>query len=162
MVRLGGVRALFFMLSIVIAVPCFAQEIEKVADEFYNGLANVIEKNCSNSQVCVTRVKDYYKKNKDKVTQIRKSTEKLMEEIKPQLDKGETMSKADLAAFEKKAEQAIRLDPTISAGWKRYAQALKALSARSPENSSKIAVLALSLMPKGPSIDSLLKDLGME
>jgi hypothetical protein len=125
-----------------------AQQISMVADEFYNGLADVIEQNMNYPDACVTAVDNYFTANQDKVGLIRQETSKAMELIAPQIDKYMSMTQEEAAAMKKaQSAQANRPASQMSAAGKRYNDAFKAFMTQYPKQGMKIAGKTMQLVP---------------
>ena len=134
----------FFVFILGSALP--AQDINQLTDGFYNGLADIIERNIDNPQECVAEVDNYYQTHQDEVKQIRQQAEKAMEQIAPQIDKYMSMTEeeaAALAAQQKGSESTP--ESRMSQAAKRYSEAVKAFSAKYPKEGMEIAGKAMQL-----------------
>ena len=147
-------RALRFFagcLSLCIACcsVCEAQDINKLADEFYAGLADIIERNMDNAESCVREVDAYYQANKDKVAYIRAAAEKATEEISSKMDAYMSMSQKELEALAQQQGARQQEAPTshMSDSGMRYTNAIKTFTVKYPNEGMKISMKALELVP---------------
>jgi hypothetical protein len=126
-----------------------AQELNRVTDEFYSGLAGVIERNMHDPESCVREVGNYFEANRDKVEFIRKEAAKAMEMIAPEIDKYMSMTEEEAAAMAQQQErmQANRSEPRMSAAAQRYNEVFKAFCSQYPKYGMKIAGKTMQLVP---------------
>jgi len=122
-----------------------AEDLEKISDRFYAGLADIIERNMDDPQTCVKEVEDYYQANQKSVRQIRKAAEKAMAHIAPMLEKYKSMSEEELDAL--KRQQKAMEPPRMSPGVARYSQALRAFTMKYPQYGMEITKKAMQLVP---------------
>lgn len=154
---LGVALACLFILSGAAA----AQMLDSLTDEFYNGLADIIEQNMNDPQACVTAVDGYFTTNQDKVEQIRKQAAEAMEAIGPEIDKYMSMTEEEAKAMAEKQGTQPDRQPKMSAAGQRYNDALKAFSLKYPQYGMKIAGKTMQLVPgfsKGPAQASPQQD----
>ncbi len=141
----------FMLLCIFLAIfngIVTAQQINSVTDEFYNGLADVIEKNMDVPEDCIREVDNYFTANQDKVELIRREAAKAMEQIAPEIDKYMSMTEEEAAAMaQKQGTQTNRQTPKMSAAGQRYNEILKAFCSRYPQQGMKIAGKTMQLVP---------------
>ena len=136
-----------FILSGIVS----AQDLNKITDKFYTGLAEIIERNINNPGECVREVENYYQTHQEEVRQIRQQAEKAMEQIAPQIDKYMSMTEEEAAALaEKQKASGNTPESRMSQAGKRYTEALKAFSAKYPKDGMEIAGKAMQLF-MGPS-----------
>ena len=125
-----------------------AQELNRVTDEFYSGLAGVIERNMNDPESCVREVDNYFEANRDKVELIRKEAAKAMEMIAPEIDKYMSMTEEEAAAMaQQQRMQTNRPEPRMSAAAQRYNQVFKAFCSQYPKYGMKIAGKTMQLVP---------------
>ena len=136
----------FFAFSIICAGA--AQEINKISEEFYSGLADIIEDNMNNPDACVAKVEDYYQANQDKIKEIRAAAEKAMEQMAPQMGKYMSMTQEEAEALAKKeGAQGETIKPRMLPEAERYSDALKTFSMKHLEAGTKIAMESMQLIP---------------
>jgi len=135
----------------LLALPAVvrAQDLTTIADSFYAGLADVIERNMDNPEVCVQDVESYYRANQSAVAQMRQAAQKAMEQVAPEIEKYMNMTEEDLQALAKKHAESGQAanQPHMSVGAQRYTRALKNFSAQYPQYGMKIATKAMQLAP---------------
>ncbi len=148
MERLFKYFVLLCICSFIFKGAVTAQQINSVADEFYNGLADVIEKNMDAPEDCVREVDNYFAANQDKVELIHREAAKAMEQIAPEIDKYMSMTEEEAAAMaQKQGTQTNRQTPKMSAAGQRYNEILKAFCSRYPQQGMKIAGKTMQLVP---------------
>ena len=148
MERLFKYFVLLCICSFIFKGAVTAQQINAVADEFYNGLADVIEKNMDAPEDCIREVDNYFAANQDKVELIRREAAKAMEQIAPEIDKYMSMTEEEVAAMaQRQGTQANRQIPKMSAAGQPYNQILKAFCSRYPQQGMKIAGKTMQLVP---------------
>jgi len=145
------------LFSILILGLCFVslsayrgwgQDVGSIADELYSGLADIIENNMNDADACIAKVDNYYKANQDKVVAIRTAVEKAIEQASPKTDEYMSMSKEELEALSKKAEEQQQAGgPQMSPAGKRYTDALKVFTMKYPKAGMKIGMEAMQLIP---------------
>lgn len=129
-----------------------AENLEKIADDFYGGMAVIIERNMSSPDKCVSEVEDYYATNQATVSKIREEAKKAMEKAAPMMqatmDKYMSMSEEELEALQSQKEgQLTEMKSKMSPGAKRYSEALEEFTKKHPMHAMKIASLAMQLVP---------------
>ncbi len=145
----------FFKYFVLLCICSFifkgvvtAQQINSVADEFYNGLADVIEKNMDAPEDCIRAVDNYFSANQDKVELIRREAAKAIEQIAPEIDKYMSMTEEEAAAMaQQQGTQANRQTPKMSAAGQRYNEVFKAFCSRHPQQGMKMAGKTMQLVP---------------
>ncbi len=123
-----------------------------ISDEFYKGLAVIIERNMDNPQACLQEVNLYYKDNQSDIQKIREGAQEALEKSAPMMntmmDKYMNMSEEELAELEKQSQGYKRKSVNdYSLGIQRYSEALKKFTGKHPKEGMKIAMLALELVP---------------
>lgn len=134
-----------------------ANEIATLMNKFYNGLADIIERNMDSPDACVAEVESYYENNKEAVDKIRSLMEKALaqamamakelEAKSAEYSKKENMSPSELAELAEK-EAALIPKPSPARETERYSKALAAFSAKYPKQGLKIATKSLLLLPE--------------
>ena len=148
MERLFKYFVLLCICSFIFKGAVTAQQINSVADEFYNGLADVIEKNMDAPEDCVREVDNYFAANQDKVELIRHEGAMAMEQIAPEIDKYMSMTEEEAAAMaQKQGTQANSPAPKMSAAGQRYNEVFKVFCSRHPQQGMKIAGKTMQLVP---------------
>ena len=151
----------FFLLAfLIILLPdkliySQVQDLIKVADNFYAGLADIIEVNIDNPDKCLREIEDYYQKNESTVKQIRISTEKDMKQLTPSVDEYMSMSEGELEAFAREQKLNRQSQLQMSPGAVRYTEAMKVFATKHPAYGLQVATKGLQLIPGG---EQLLKD----
>jgi ribosome-binding ATPase YchF (GTP1/OBG family) len=134
-----------FFAFIIFQTISQAKDLRALSDEFYSGLAGIIERNMNNPEQCVAEVQDYYNANQDKVMQIRQESEKALQQIAPQMDKYKSMTEEEAEAMSKSSVE--RAESRMSAAGKRYSDAMKAFMVKYPKEGMKIAGFSMALVP---------------
>lgn len=148
MERLSKYFVLLCICSFIFKGAVTAQQINSVADEFYNGLADVIENNMDAPEDCIREVDNYFAANQDKVELIRREAAKAMEQIAPEIDKYMSMTEEEAVAMaQKQGTQANSPAPKMSAAGQRHNEILKAFCSRYPQQGMKVAVKTMQLVP---------------
>ena len=138
-------------------------------DNFYGGLADIIERDMEQPDRCVSEVDDYYIANQSTVKIIRETTQKGLSRATAALEKykedaaGEMTEeelegidveamRSQLDEFQTKVEgmKARReAGSQMPPGMARYAKTLATFTARYPQHGLKITMKGLRLMPGG-------------
>lgn len=144
----------FVFLAIFISSPLLkAEDANTLADGFYNGLAEIIERNMNNPDNCVVEVENYYQANRATVEKIRQLAEKpmaqAMQEMDKVMEKYESMSEEELEALERQAQQkgSQYKQQKMSPGAARYTEAMKNFTMKYPQQAMKVAGKAMRLVP---------------
>ncbi len=132
------------------------QDLAKITDNFYAGLADIIEANMDNPDKCLREVEDYYQKNEATIKQIRILTEKAMKQLTPLVDEYMSMSEAELEAFAREQKLNHQSQLRMSPGTIRYTETIKAFAMKYPAYGLQLATKALQLIPGG---EQLLTDI---
>jgi leucyl aminopeptidase (aminopeptidase T) len=148
MKKLGSIFVLGYFFVFLLSSMVLAEDINNIIDDFYNGLAEIIERNMEDPERGVKEVEDYYQNNQEAVNKIRQQAEKAMEQIAPQIDKYMSMAEEEAAAL---AEQQKARENTaqgqMSRAAQRYTEALKAFTTKYPKYAMEIAGQAMQLFP---------------
>jgi len=144
-------RSLLITLCFVFAVATQAgvsqaQDVGAMMDEFYDGLADIIERNMSNPDRCVEEVDDYYADNQGVVDEVREMSADAMEASAEMMEKAMSMTEEELEAFSIEME-GKQFEQASSPGADRYADAMEAFSTRHPMQGMNIAMKAMQFMP---------------
>jgi len=147
----------FFIVIIasIISLYCvilYAADINKTTDEFYLGLALIIEHHMDNPQACVQAVEAYYQENQSTIQKIRTSAQEALEKSGPMMEKMMnnymTMSEEELEELEKQQKGSMtKAASQSSPGVDRYTKALQNFTMRNPQQGMRIATKALELVP---------------
>ena len=124
-----------------------AEDIKTVVDEFYGGLAAVIESNMESPGRCLREVSSYYKKNRKSVEKIRELTAKNMEETMAVKDKSAAITNEGPQAFDLMAFQRGVTAPDLTPGSAKYANALKKFTKKYPREGLELAGKTVQLLP---------------
>ncbi len=148
---------LTFLIILLLDNPVCSQvqDLTKIADNFYAGLADVIEANMDDPDNCLREVEDYYQKNEATVKQIRMSAEEAMKQVIPLVDEYMSMSEGELEAFAREQKMNRQSQLRISPGAVRYTETMKAFTMKYPAYGLQVATKALQLIPGG---EQLLKN----
>ena len=148
MKKIGGIFVLGYFFMFLLSSPVVAEEINNMVDDFYNGLAEIIENNMDDPEKGVKEVEGYYQNNQETVMKIRQEAEKAMQQIAPVIDKYMSMAEEEAAALaeQQKGRQNTQ-ESRMSPAAKRYSDALKALTLKYPKYAMEIAGKAMRLFP---------------
>lgn len=148
--------AAFLIISLMVSVAS-ADQLKIMMDGFYDGLGKIIERNMDNPDLCVAEVEDYYVRNRALIDTIRKQTEEAIAEsmamMGPYYDEFEGMTEEELALLKERSEAMAGREPrmsyqAMSAGMKRYNEALEAFMVKHPNQAMIIATKALEFLPQ--------------
>ena len=128
------------------------QDLTKITDNFYAGLADIIEVNMDNPDKCLREVEDYYQKNEAIIKQIRILTEKAMKQLTPLVDEYMSMSEAELEAFAREQKLNRQSHLRMSPGAVRYTETMKDFAMKYPAYGLQVATKALQLIPGGEQL----------
>ena len=143
---LKGFIVLLFLVFIVTGLAT-AEDTGKVIDQFYNGLASIIERNMESPDNCVREVEKYYANNQGVVAKIRKMSEVAMARVSAIGDKFDSMSDEELAKLEESVGPLSPSGELISQGMQRYVAALQSFTFKHPQHALKVAGKAIQLLP---------------
>lgn len=161
MKKICNIFVLTFLIIFALSCASGAEDIDTIMDKFYDGLADIIERNMDSPDQCVREINDYYKDNQATIEKIRKMMEKGMAQARAMMkqyerthDKQTYMTDDDIEAMERRARlmgmtRGVAEEPTMSLGEERYAKALEAFAAKYPLRATDIAIKAMELMPTG-------------
>jgi protein subunit release factor A len=145
---------LAFLMLFILNYVGLAEDLNKLTDRFYTGLADIIEGNMDSPNECVRAVDKYYLDNQALVGKMRQATKEAMEEATPMIEKMinkyESMSEEELEALEKQyqgMEQEMS-KKQIPAGAARYTELLQTFTMKYPKYGMEITMRAMQLMPK--------------
>ncbi|MDD5085383.1 MAG: hypothetical protein PHE61_04985 [Candidatus Omnitrophica bacterium] len=149
------VFALLYLFIFVAGIAYAAEDykkfepLTKLTDEFYAGLADIIERNVDNPKVCLSEVESYYQVNKDKVAQIRSGMKDFFKEMYVLAEKTKSMSLEERKAFTKSEEAKLKeiSEPLATSGGERYVKAMGEFSTKYPEYGLEVAAKAVQLFP---------------
>ncbi len=132
-----------------------AEDLNTIADGFYNGLAEIIERNMNAPDNCVTEVDNYFQANQATVRKIREISKKPMEQAMDRgmaiMEKYKSMSEEELGALQRQAEQKAekmrQVSRKRSPGATRYSDAMKEFTRKHPQHAMRIVGKTMQLMP---------------
>ena len=133
-------------LFLALQPPLFAEELGELTDQFYSGLAQVIENNMHAPGEAVRAVDAYYAMHEREAQKIREKMEVPMREASELMDKYQSMNAAELEAWKRSESGHVRRRQESSAQT-LYGEALMAFSERYPIEGAKIASKAMALLP---------------
>ena len=123
-------------------------------NEFYNGLANIIEENTDKPRECLLRVDEYYVSHGELIQRVRGSVKESMRKTTELLKEQESfgsMSEEDIADFHNKineiSDEARELNISVSEGTKRYTLALSEFAKKHPNTAIKITMKTMVFLP---------------
>lgn len=141
---------LLAVLILASAGAAKAEDTAAVMDRFYDGLADVIEKNMGDPDECAGAVDDYYVSHSADVEAIRNATAKGIEKaadlMEKEMEKYENMTEEELAALEEKAG-GYSVSKTMSPGMARYAAAMERFTQKYPSQGAMISMKAMQFLP---------------
>lgn len=153
-----------FLLSLFLVIGVFnsisqaedPEEISVMMDEFYDDLADIIERNMDAPDRCVREVDDYYRDNWETVERIRELTTKAMEEAMAMMQQFEStsgeyseqeyMTPEELEEMAKKKGMAMQ-EPPAEHETDRYAEALEEFTTKYPKHGLEIVMKAMVFIP---------------
>ena len=149
---------LTFLLILLLSNLVYSQvqDLTKITDNFYAGLADIIEVNTDNPDKCLREVKDYYQKNEATVKQIRIWAEEAMKQATPLVDEYMSMSEGELEAFAREQKLNRQSQLQMSPGATRYTEAMEIFAMKYPAYGLQVATEAFQLIPGG---EQLLTDI---
>jgi hypothetical protein len=134
-----------------------AEDIDAIMDSFYNGLADIIERNMDNPDRCLEEVDYYYKENQEIVDKVSKTLKRYMAEATALMEEslvhedtiGDYMADGQLDVHKKEAiERSMApVEPKASPGMNRYTAALEAFTMKHPHHGLKITMKAVEFLP---------------
>lgn len=142
--RLMKVMLFFVFLGLITINTSAAEDLAQLVDKFYGGLADIIERNIDDADVCLAQAKEYYENNQDLVKVIRDESAKAMQQAMPLAEQLMNMPEEELARLgsQQAGAQDAPADSGMSAQAKRYAQAMEAFAERFPTKALQLAGLA--------------------
>lgn len=142
---------IIFMLAAWACPLSQAEDLSAVTDEFYSGLAAIIEANMDSPDNCVSEVDNYYKKNQKSVEKIREFTAKTIEQAMAVKDRYGAVTDEEPEDVDLMAVQEGITAPGLTSGSARYANALKNFAMKYPREGLKIAGKSTQLLPGADS-----------
>ncbi len=145
---------LTFLLILLLGNPVYSQvqDLTKIADNFYAGLADIIEVNMDNPDKCLKEVEDYYQKNEATVKQIQMRVEEAMKQATPLVDEYMSMSEGELEAFAREQKLNHQSQLRMSPGAIRYIETMEIFAMKYPAYGLQVATKALQLIPGGEQL----------
>ena len=140
------------LLAVVLCVGVFvgqlrAQDVSRLADEFYAGLADIIERNMNAPDNCLAEADRFYQTNQDKVLAMRKAAEKAMQQAAPLMEKYMSMSEQEAEALANKQQGGVQgRQSRLSSAAQRYTEAVKNFATKYPMPGMRLATLAMQLV----------------
>lgn len=148
---------LTFLLILLLGNPVHSQvqDLTKIADNFYAGLADIIEVNMDNPDKCLKEVEDYYQKNEATIKQIQMRAEEAMKQATPLVDEYMSMSEGELEAFARERNLMSRQSRLrMSPGAIRYTETMKIFAMKYPAYGLQVATKDLQLIPGGEQLST--------
>ncbi len=161
MKKICNIFVLAFLIIFALNCASRAENIDAIMDKFYDGLADIIERNMDSPDQCVREINDYYRDNQATTEKIRKMMEKGMAQVGAMMkqyehthDEQTYMTDDDIEAMERRARlmgmtRGVAEEPAMSPGAERYAKALEAFTVKYPLRAMGITMKAMELMPTG-------------
>lgn len=161
MKKICNIFVLTFLIIFALSCVSRAEDVDTIMDKFYDGLADIIERNMDSPDQCVREINDYYRDNQATVEKIRKMMEKGMAQARAMMkqyerthDEQTYMTDDDIEAIERRARlmgmtRGIAEEPAMSPGTERYTKALEVFTAKYPLRAMGITMKAMELMPTG-------------
>lgn len=147
--------ACFLVLLCAFSCVSYTEDLNVVMDQFYNGLAAIIERNMENPDNCVREVEKYYENNQDTIAKVRVLTEKQMSQAMAMADKYEAMAELEelknlenMEEFERTTREMEMMRPGMLPGAGRYASAMESFAVKYPRQGLVIAGKATQFIPK--------------
>ena len=136
---------LTIMLILGLAFPLYlkAQDLETLAADFYNGLADIIENNMDNPNACVAAIEEFYAANQELIVQMREAAQKSIGYGENQMSQEQIQT----MMLQQSITQQMPDTPVTRAAM-RYSNALTLFSQRYPQQAATIAAQAMVLMPE--------------
>ena len=147
MARLVRIFALSLLLVTTLNSFSRAEDMTNTMDNFYDGLATVIQDNMSDPGRCAEEVDKYYKRNQKIIEKVHKMIEESGKRKEGMAGKYESMTDEEIEAFENKSEMPAGIQPPAMPGSVRYTKALQAFILRYPQQGMKIASKAMEFVP---------------
>ena len=142
MARTAKICVTVCLISLICLFGAHAEDLNEVMDNFYNDLADIIERNLDNPDTCVAAVDRYYQQNEAAVQKIRSLMKKAMEEAKSRMgeyggsDAPVVYTDEEIARIEQSAKQrGMQMpQPPVEDGSSRYSDAIEKLTTKSPRH----------------------------
>ena len=146
-----------FLTILLLGNPVYSQvqDLTKITDNFYAGLADIIEVNMDDPDKCLEEVEDYYQKNEATVKHIRISTEEAMKQLTPSVDEYISMSEGELEAFAQEQRINRQSQLRMSPGALRYTEAMETFTMKYPAYGLQVATKAFQLIWGGEELYSV-------
>jgi len=135
------------LLASMAAAPLSAEDASVTVNNFYDGLAKVIERNMKSPDKCLVEVDRYYIENIASVEKIRALAEKNMAVAMSAKDRSAAVTDLEPAALEMMPIEAGITAPDLTRGSARYAQALENFTKKHPRRGEEIAARSIELLP---------------
>ncbi|MFH1856032.1 MAG: hypothetical protein ABH836_02230 [Candidatus Omnitrophota bacterium] len=146
---------MIFLGLFILTAVVKAQDLQMLTDDFYMGLAEVIENNMTDAEGCLNDVNNYYEENSFLVEQIKEEAKKTLNETLPLMEEytEETVAsnESDLSSVE--IEEIQWNEQSASPAMQRYAEALEAFTQKYPKYSFDIGIKAMELFPDIEPVD---------
>jgi len=163
---LGILAPSFLLASILICNSCCAyqdDEINALINGFYDGLADVVERNMDSPEQCVKEVEDYYTENKQTVEKVQQMVKEGITKTMSAVKDYETIDEEQINKdLEKGAMQSSMVQPEPSKEVERYTKALNAFTKKYPQEGLKISMKAMQFVFGTPPADTPPPDTSVE
>ena len=147
-------KTLMFALLLIpmLSYVALAEDLGRMMDRFYGGLADIFEANMDDPEQALSEVNNYFEENQVLIVQIQEGTKKAMAQAAPKiqsmLDKYKSMSEEELDALEGKQEKmqgsmGFQMSPTMA----RYNKAMQAFTMKHVQHAMKIHAKLMQLTP---------------
>ena len=143
----------FLLISLLTCAPQAQEDVNMLIDEFYDGLADVIEYNMDDPDQCVIEVDEYYVENQATVERIRRMMEEAMVKVKDMMDgftpEYGSMTEEEMEALEQQGRQrGMPGDQVREEEETRYAKVLSEFTLKHPQHGLKVVMKGMELMPR--------------
>ncbi|MFH1867496.1 MAG: hypothetical protein ABH843_00870 [Candidatus Omnitrophota bacterium] len=115
----------FFITLFMICYGAYAQDVESLKDEFYDGIAQIIEHRMDEPGLCVKEVNQYYEDNSATVKQIREWSGVTKAHVTGSYSESRSISDSQMQGYHDEAEYAHKISQTATDGMLRYKEALQ-------------------------------------
>jgi len=137
-----------------VSSAAYADDADKLIDDFYMGLALVIEQNTNSPDRCVQAVNSYYDRKRQTVLRIQRLTEESINNAMSRMKGQGDISDMDfnneqaMKDLEEHAAPQMQSAQRMAPGVMRYTNAVKEFAAKYPMQAMKISMKAMELLPK--------------
>ena len=138
---------LCLILCLIVVDGALGEGYDQIVDQFYDGLAEIIEQNMNAPDACVEKVFDYYKQNEKTIKEIQEISQRYMMQARAMMDTYEWTEAEgpQIEALELEELKKGMTSPQDSPGAKRYVKAMEEFGSKHPSYAVKIAVKSSEL-----------------